>query len=153
MATALAARRGHPARIRPSAFTLIEILIVVVILGILAAIVVPQMAQATQDAAATSTYSEAQKIRKHIGVYRVQHNGSYPPVVDGAETWDGIVPEQLGAPPINAWVGGNNARRIIHGAAADTAFHQDYGWIFDPDTGSVWAAAFDDNDAPLPRVP
>ena len=43
--------------------------------------------------------------------------------------------------------------RIIHGAAADTAFHQDYGWIFDPDTGSVWAAAFDDNDAPLPRVP
>lgn len=141
----------HP---RPGrAFTLIEILIVVVILGILAAIVVPSMAKATDDASATATFSEAQKIRKHINVYKVQHNGAIPPIQNNASTWAGIVPEQLGSPPLNAWVGGDNGHKIIFGTGPDTGYHRDYGWIFDPASGYVWAAAFDGNDQPLQRIP
>ena len=41
---------GYIAMRRAKGFTLVEILIVVVILGILAAIVVPQFTNATQDA-------------------------------------------------------------------------------------------------------
>ena len=143
--------RSGRARAAGRGFTLIEILIVVVILGILAAIVVPSMASATEEAKIKATYSEAQKIRKHVGVYRVQHSGAIPPVVEGADTWEGIVPEQLGSSPINSWVGGPNAQTIVFGTGPDTAFHTDYGWIFDPTTGYVWAACFDANDAAMPR--
>jgi len=50
-----------------SAFTLVEILIVVIILGILAAIVIPQFTSATQDAKSAATYNELQKLRGPSG--------------------------------------------------------------------------------------
>lgn len=61
------------------AFTLIEILIVVIILGILAAIVVPQFTSATEDAQLSSAKSTLQTIRSQIELYRVRNNGQYPP--------------------------------------------------------------------------
>ena len=44
-------------------FTLVEILIVVIILGILAAIVIPQFTQASNDARESSLSSELQTVR------------------------------------------------------------------------------------------
>ncbi|MHC4765507.1 MAG: type IV pilin protein, partial [Planctomycetota bacterium] len=58
--------RSH--RIRQG-FTLIEILIVVVILGILAAIVIPQFTDASQEAAASNLRSQLQTIRSQIELY------------------------------------------------------------------------------------
>jgi len=46
------------------AFTLVEILIVVVILGILAAIVVPQFASATSDAQKATVADQVAKMRR-----------------------------------------------------------------------------------------
>ena len=57
-------------------FTLIEILIVVVILGILAAIIIPQFTDAAQDAGASSARSQLQTMRSQIELYRVQNNGA-----------------------------------------------------------------------------
>ena len=73
---------------RRGGFTLIEILIVVVILGILAAIVIPQFTDAAQDANASSARSQLQSIRSQIELHRVQTNGVAPAdlaelVVDG----------------------------------------------------------------------
>ena len=48
------------------AFTLIEILIVVVILGILAAIVIPQFTDASQQASTSSLQSQLQTIRAQV---------------------------------------------------------------------------------------
>ena len=61
-----------------SGFTLVEILIVVVILGILAAIVVPQFTNASQTAKASSLLSQLQSIRSQLELYQVQHNAVYP---------------------------------------------------------------------------
>jgi len=60
-------------------FTLVEILIVVVILGILAAIVIPQFTQASTEAKQNSLSSDLQTLRSQIELYKVQHNDS-PPV-------------------------------------------------------------------------
>ena len=60
-------------------FTLIEILIVVVILGILAAIVVPQFTNASQEATASSIRSQLQTLRGQIELYRVRNGGALPP--------------------------------------------------------------------------
>jgi len=59
-------------------FTLVEILIVVVILGILAAIVVPQFTQASTEAKFNSLCSNLQSIRSQIELYKVQHNDTPP---------------------------------------------------------------------------
>ena len=59
-------------------FTLIEILIVVVILGILAAIIVPQFTNAAQDAGISSARSQLQTMRSQIELFRVQNNGAVP---------------------------------------------------------------------------
>jgi len=60
-------------------FTLIEILIVVVILGILAAIVIPQFSSASQEASISSVRSQLQTLRSQVELYRVQNN-EYPAV-------------------------------------------------------------------------
>jgi general secretion pathway protein G len=59
-------------------FTLVEILIVVVILGILAAIVIPQFTQASTEAKGNSLASDLQSLRSQIELYKVQHNDTAP---------------------------------------------------------------------------
>src|SRR5512137_530721 len=59
-------------------FTLVEILIVVVILGILAAIVIPQFTQASTEAKQNSLASDLQTLRSQIELYKVQHNDTAP---------------------------------------------------------------------------
>ena len=68
-------------------FTLVEILIVVVILGILAAIVIPQFTQASSEAKLNSLCSDLQTLRSQIELYKVQHNDNFP-VPEAAGTWN-----------------------------------------------------------------
>ena len=65
-------------------FTLVELLIVVIILAILAAIIVPQFTAATDDATQSAYDTNIANIRAAIDLYRQQHN-AYP----GAETSTG----------------------------------------------------------------
>ena len=67
------------------AFTLIEILIVVVILGILAAIVIPQFTDASTQASSASLKSQLQTIRAQLELYKVQNSDVYPDLV--ANQW------------------------------------------------------------------
>ncbi len=62
-------------------FTLVELLIVVIILGILAAIVIPQFSSSTTDAKESALDANLAAMRNAIELYRVQHNAIYPGAV------------------------------------------------------------------------
>src|SRR6185436_7283215 len=72
--------RRSPTRPR-QAFTLIEILIVVVILGILGAIVYPHFANARAEAADKAARTQLQSLRSQIEMYKIQHGGALPDLV------------------------------------------------------------------------
>jgi type II secretion system protein G len=61
-----------------SGFTLVELLIVVIVLGILAVIIVPQFTNAGTRATESSLRSSLQTVRSQIELYKLQHNGQSP---------------------------------------------------------------------------
>ncbi|MFG0283426.1 MAG: prepilin-type N-terminal cleavage/methylation domain-containing protein [Phycisphaerales bacterium JB039] len=133
------------------AFTLVEILIVVVVLGILAAIVVPSIVNASDDASEAATITELGKLRRAVDAYKAREN-SLPDVTAGDGTWGGLVSsDYLTAPPVNAWVGRATGRNIVLRATPDVAFQDIYGWIYDPATGAVWAGGYDLQDTPFAK--
>ena len=71
-------------KIRPSrlqaGFTLVELLIVVVILGVLAAIAIPQFSASTDDSKVAALDSSLNNLRTAIELYYQQH-GAYPSAV------------------------------------------------------------------------
>ena len=85
-------------------FTLVELLIVVIILAILAAIIVPQFSAATDDANQAAYDTNIANIRAAIDLYRQQHN-AYPGAVTstGATCVNGVaVAGAVGEPAFTA---------------------------------------------------
>ncbi|WP_236180179.1 type II secretion system major pseudopilin GspG [Pseudomonas mosselii] len=71
-------RRNMPAlRLRQQGFTLIEIMVVVVILGILAAMVVPKVLDRPDQARATAARQDIGGLMQALKLYRLD-NGAYP---------------------------------------------------------------------------
>ena len=74
-----------------SGFTLIEMLIVIIILGILAMVIIPQITVSTEDAKVSTLRTNLTGIRGTIEVYYAQHNMTYPGMVketDGTTATD-----------------------------------------------------------------
>jgi general secretion pathway protein G len=133
-------------RTRKSGFTLVEILIVVVILGILAAIVIPQFTNASESAKASSLVSQLQTIRSQLELYQIQHNGDYPDLVtswdqftlytdvDGntnaAKTTVFKYGPYMQQEPVNAF---EESSTVAAAAAADV------GWVYTAATGNIKA--------------
>jgi len=59
-------------------FTLVELLIVVIILAVLAAIIVPQFSSATIDAQESALDANLARLRSSIELFQAQHGGVYP---------------------------------------------------------------------------
>ncbi len=120
------------------AFTLIEILIVVVILGILAAIVIPQFTDASQDAMDASVRSTLQTIRSQIELYNIQ-NPATPydaaTIVD-ATFWDPLLQgNYLQTAPKNPMQNGSTSVGPVP-AVGD-------GWAwFEGVAGATWSLGF-----------
>jgi len=74
-----------------SGFTLIEMLIVVILLGILAMIIIPQIGVTTDDAKLNTLRTDLSALRNAVELYYVQHKNTYPGTVlaaDGATAAD-----------------------------------------------------------------
>lgn len=63
-------------------FTLIEILIVVILLGILATIIIPQVSVSTDDAKLNTLKTSLNNIRGAVELYYYQHSNKYPGQID-----------------------------------------------------------------------
>ena len=136
------------------AFTLVEILIVVVILGILAAVVIPQFVNASDEAQVGNIETQLRTLRTQVQLFRAQSDTSeFPALVegdaDGAVAWADMIGSQLlQAAPVNPRT--NSAEITFTAntgvAGIDEAMADDtVGWFFNETTGEIWAGAFNEN--------
>ncbi len=123
------------------AFTLVEILIVVVILGILAAIVVPQFTNAANDARAGNLKTQLQTLNNQIELYAARNNGSYP---DLSANWDDLTSgNYLKADPANpAWPTASTNTTVTEVDGADGS--ADAAWVFDTADNTLKASYFNE---------
>ena len=140
-------------------FTLVEILIVVVILGILAAIVIPQFTNASTEARESSLTSDLQAIRGQIELFKIQHLGDALPGANPATTFeealtnptdiDGLVVAvgtagakgpYMAKIPVNPFSTADPATNLVRvEAGASTAGADTHHWVFNTDTGAFQA--------------
>jgi general secretion pathway protein G len=135
-----------------SGFTLVEILIVVVILGILAAIVIPQFTDASTQAKESSLLSDLQTMRSQIELYKIQHNDQLPGT-QGAFTFTQAMTTKtnsLGTTdplagevkygrymreiPANPW---NELNNVLEGTVTPGAPLGGYGWFYNTTDGDI----------------
>jgi general secretion pathway protein G len=134
---------------RPHAFTLVEILIVVVILGVLAAIVLPQFAGATAAARSSNTDALLHTLRSQVELYRAEHNDEAPTL---AQLWTVMVSKT----DINGNVDPNGRygpylvrepqnifTNSVNVVAAGAATAND-GWEYDETNGYITAVGYDE---------
>jgi len=72
-------------KMKKKAFTLVEIILVVTILGILAAIVLPSFQNHAANAKESAVKSNITTIRSQLEVYKLQHDGVPPGYINGAD--------------------------------------------------------------------
>jgi general secretion pathway protein G len=77
-------RHQQPRRRRRAGFTLIEMLVVLVLLGLLAGLIGPQLFGRVSDARATTARTQIELIGVALDSYRLD-NGSYPTTAQGLE--------------------------------------------------------------------
>jgi len=69
---------SYPIRLIQAGFTLVELLIVVIILAVLAAIIVPQFSSATIDAQEAALDANLARMRSAVELFHAQHGSAYP---------------------------------------------------------------------------
>jgi len=148
------------------AFTLIEILAVTVLLGVLAAIVIPSLAGNTTSAKRSALVVDLQLLRRFILVYEAQHLDVGPGYPNGqttvAPTEQAFVDQatlasnangQTAAPgtpgfnrgpymqklPANPFSGKNTVQMLGNGEAFPANADDSHGWIYKAATSEVRA--------------
>ncbi|MBV8780564.1 MAG: hypothetical protein JO353_04140, partial [Phycisphaerae bacterium] len=144
--------------------TLVEILIVVIILGILAAIVIPQFTSASQDARKNSLTSQLQTVRSQLELYKLQHLDQLPTALaaggTGSTPWAQLIEKTnadqttTGSPsfgpylqqapinPLNNSTGVGIVSGVTDFGAGGVANSTgSVGFILNTTTGKIWATS------------
>jgi general secretion pathway protein G len=133
-------------------FTLVEILIVVVILGILAAIVVPQFTNAANESRVGNVATQVSTIETQLELWAARNNGAYPDLASAGEAWQDLVDDgYFKSIPRNPFdnssaitAGDINGFVDLSGADDSTVsvlYNDGAGWYYDPATGNIAAQA------------
>jgi len=142
---------------RKSGFTLVEILIVVIILGILAAIVIPQFTNASTDARKNSLLSQLQTLRSQIQLFKLQHNDILPDLVTNQwaqmlqKTSLGGTVDTTAAGKYGPYLESTPKNPLNQNAVVAAAAAANVGWTYDVSTGDLKAtnqtstSMFDEN--------
>ena len=91
--------RSFPSRVVSRGFTLIEIMVVVVIMGILAALVVPKLMGRTDDARITAARQDIATLMQALKLYKLD-NLRYPTTEQGLQA---LVAKPTAGPAANGW--------------------------------------------------
>ena len=134
---------------RKKAFTLIEILIVIAVLGILAALVIPQFQDYSQKAKEANAKANLKILRDAIERYAAQHGGVAPGYpnddIDSSPSYMSFgrsmtdIEHHLSKMPENPF----NNIRLMKVLKNDEAFPTEptlpnfYGWIYKPATKTI----------------
>lgn len=134
-------------------FTLVELLIVVIILGILAAVVIPQFGNASSEAKESSLMTNLAALRGAIDLYHIQHKDIFPGTISSQSSWANFVTHLTTATDVDGNAGSDYGpylrtgipRNPINGlndgtegtipAQPDDAT----GWYYDASTGELRA--------------
>ena len=137
-------------RTRHTAFTLVEILIVVMILGILAAITIPMFNSFTSDSKSATTKAVLKTAREQLQLYYVNHQDQFPSLTqmwtnmttktlfDGTVDASGRFGPYLMQAPVNQYTSSSTIVAIGSGTAND-------GWEYDENTGRLLAVGFNED--------
>ena len=109
-------------RHRERGFTLVEIVLVIVLIGILAAIIVPKFAGQTDKAKIAATKANIESLRSAIRLYQANNDGAFP------STLTDLVPTYLKAVPEEAITPASTVVASNDGSG---------GWVYDSAMGEV----------------
>jgi len=137
---------------RRSAFTLVEMLIVVAALAIFAGIVIPQVEFAVDEARQSAMLSDLHELTSAIERFRLEHTGVSPDIVgntlpqllqptdfqgntgQGAQFVFG--PYLRHAIPANPL---NGSSQVFYSATTPPSnLEQRVGWVYNPESGQIW---------------
>jgi len=151
---------------KEKAFTLVEILVVVVLLGVLAAIVIPTVANSTTSAKDSALAVDLQLLRRFILVYESQHLEVGPGYPNGdttqAPTEQAFIDQAtmasntngqtaaIGTPgfergpylmkiPVNPFNGKDTIEMLADGQAFPANADDSHGWIYKAQTSEIRA--------------
>ncbi len=121
-------KSAHPDRVPRGAFTLVELLVVLAIIGLLAALLVPSLGHARAAASSARCLKQMQQIGMAVGLFADDHDDTFPrsqhsAFANGELPWERSIATYIGA-NATKW------QELLRGAYHCTADERSAAWSY-----------------------